>query len=702
MRNSILIALLLSLAVSPATSQTRRAAYLSSPPLEKREAFPPGSGDGQNDPNIYLAHSLADKILALRDVKARSLGTARIADVLWPQDEAYARMLFGKALGLLSDTESPTADPRLLFNLRRRVTSIIARRDFDWARVLIDSATQSGDAKQDSQMRNAMNINAAENLLERDPARAVKFAERSLQGNINPGFVAFLLNARKTNSAAANGLFLQSLAHLAQYPGSNVRELHTLGVYLFTAPSLLDSDLMAITRVGELMLPNISTQRPNVPTPLVREYLRTAGVVLWRAASDPSQKPYAYALGYLLVPKARTVAPDLANQIESAMAAMALGVAPNLGDETTYKYINAVPATSAERVANAENLPDQESREIAYLDLANWAWRKGDFKTARVANSRISDVDLAAKVAMLIDFGEGISVLKRDPKRIGEAASTAVRLPHGLEEAVLDLVIARTRAKLGQNAQAEEAAHATVKAAMSVIDVRRGFLLLLAAAQFAELKSPATQLTLVQAIKELNTYDESDYAAIEWSDKIELGQLTATFPLELANLDFSFSKAFHRAIAADPDSGVASAEELKSEDLRAQAFVEVASSLLERIPAKSSPEDPLVIVGEDGIRKSAVKTVMPTYPGEALKKREQGTVVVELQYDSKGDVTDVSILESPTASISTAVSQAAKQWKFAGSKTMDGKSVNIRGKLTFYFEIDKTGKGLVNNPKQYR
>lgn len=32
----------------------------------------------------------------------------------------------------------------------------------------------------------------------------------------------------------------------------------------------------------------------------------------------------------------------------------------------------------------------------------------------------------------------------------------------------------------------------------------------------------------------------------------------------------------------------------------------------------------------------------------------------------------------------------------------DGTAVSVRGKLTFYFEIDKDGKGLVQNPKQFR
>jgi TonB family protein len=93
---------------------------------------------------------------------------------------------------------------------------------------------------------------------------------------------------------------------------------------------------------------------------------------------------------------------------------------------------------------------------------------------------------------------------------------------------------------------------------------------------------------------------------------------------------------------------------------------------------------------------------MPLYPEDAIKKREQGVAIIELQHNSKGDVVNTAVLEAPSRSIGDAIVTAVKQWKFAPSKKEDGTPVSVRGKLTFYFEIDKEGKGLVKNPKQYR
>ena len=117
---------------------------------------------------------------------------------------------------------------------------------------------------------------------------------------------------------------------------------------------------------------------------------------------------------------------------------------------------------------------------------------------------------------------------------------------------------------------------------------------------------------------------------------------------------------------------------------------------------KSKQNEQAIRVGEDGMRKSASKTVMPLYPEDAIKKREQGVAVVELVYDGKGEVVDTTVIETPSKSIGDAVIVAVKQWKFVPSKKQDGTAVSIRGKLTFYFEIDKDGKGQVLNPKQYR
>ena len=114
-----------------------------------------------------------------------------------------------------------------------------------------------------------------------------------------------------------------------------------------------------------------------------------------------------------------------------------------------------------------------------------------------------------------------------------------------------------------------------------------------------------------------------------------------------------------------------------------------------------APKSKVVMVGEDGIRRSASKTVMPDYPEASKKRRSKGVAVVGVQYDGDGTVELVNVLEAPDEEIKNAVSEAVKQWRFRKS-TYRGEPLSVRGKLTFYFSIDQAGRGKVSNPRQYK
>ena len=103
------------------------------------------------------------------------------------------------------------------------------------------------------------------------------------------------------------------------------------------------------------------------------------------------------------------------------------------------------------------------------------------------------------------------------------------------------------------------------------------------------------------------------------------------------------------------------------------------------------------MIGEDVLRKSATKTVMPLYPAASLNKKIAGTVVAELQYNAKGDVTDVKVVVSPDTAIAGSVEDALKQWKFTLVQ-LEANKPAPRGRITFSFVIDKAGKGDVKNP----
>lgn len=664
--------------------------------------FPAESDDKQDTKlAIYQVHRLADKILALRSVRAKAFELARLASVLWKQDESHARVLFEKAL-TLTIANGNDNDARALSALHRRVIALIARNDVEWAKRLIDAAAKRETEQGSKTFSSAANLRTAIGLLEEDVPVAVQFAERSLQGGVPAGFLDFVLSLRKKNEPEANRLFLEALHYLSQQQAVDIRALHSLGLYLFTAPDLVDSDYYNVTLVDQIIVPNITAERRGVPQSLVRTYLGTAADVLWRMTPDAEQRKYSYALCYMLLPKSRSVAPDLTTKLEAVIAALTPDVSTGLTSDSAFRYMNASPKTNEEKLTDAENRPDQEGRDIAYLEIALQAWRKGDFKTARSAQGRISDMDASQRLAAIIDFGDGALAITRNGDLL-KAESIANRLPQGIERSILLQAIAQIRGKGPDQYLAEESVDKALKAARSASDGRRPFLLLTAAAQLAKLKSSALHIAMAEVVKDFNSFEESALTGLDWAQSIQIGPMKARFPLDVANVDFSFTEAFRAVALADPEAAMARADELRNENLRAQSLVEVGRAFLEKPPLKKpeQKEEP-IRVGEDGMRKSASKTVMPSYPEEALKKREQGVAVVDLEYDSKGDVVNTTVLEAPSKSIGEAVVVALKQWKFVPSRKQDGTPVSIRGKLTFYFEIDKEGNGRVQNPKQFR
>ncbi len=118
-------------------------------------------------------------------------------------------------------------------------------------------------------------------------------------------------------------------------------------------------------------------------------------------------------------------------------------------------------------------------------------------------------------------------------------------------------------------------------------------------------------------------------------------------------------------------------------------------------PIVSSQSSAAITVSEKSLRKMATKTVMPIFPAEAKQHGAKGVTVVELEFDDKGAVAQIEVLEAPDPLIKQSVIDAVKQWKLSPT-TANEDPVDVRGKLTFYYVIDERGEGRVENPQQFK
>ena len=206
-----------------------------------------------------------------------------------------------------------------------------SQRDRAWAEHLIDTIASEASNRNGSCKDSETNLDVALNLVSNDAKNAEKFGARSLQSGISPNFITLQQRLRQEDANAADRSFLQVLSQY-RLQSNDAYQLTILGTYLFTSPRVEsgDSTAFVLTRVGNIGVPDITTNRQNISPVLVRAYLGTALEIMHKPNSDSAQQQSKYALGYLLLPKAREFAPDLVGQIGAAMAAIASTVPSQL------------------------------------------------------------------------------------------------------------------------------------------------------------------------------------------------------------------------------------------------------------------------------------------------------------------------------------------------------------------------------------
>jgi hypothetical protein len=188
-------------------------------------------------------------------------------------------------------------------------------------------------------------------------------------------------------------------------------------------------------------------------------------------------------------------------------------------------------------------------------------------------------------MGILIDFAEA-ATLRENDDQIDSAIKMAYKLPAGAEKSILFLAIARTLSEKGNKAVAEQTLDAAIKASAAVEDARRPFLILIAAGQLVTMGSAAGESTWANAVKDFNRFDDAQYDSLGWVREIEVGPLKLQFPLDVPGVQFGFEVGFKQALLADLTFAMARAEELKNEDLRARALIEVAGVHLQKVASK--------------------------------------------------------------------------------------------------------------------
>jgi hypothetical protein len=579
------LAVLLSLAGSGLGQQPARR---PGPPAKPSSA--PNSKDEEAKQQRILAvlrvRSFAERVFAFNDVSLKATTLAHLANLLWKEDEPYARQLFTKALDFYSNAVA-TSEVKPRATAWRRVIMLIARRDPAWAKRLTDAALASESSEQNSSQNSSSQLQTdfsiAYDMVKDNPEQAPEFAERSLRGGVNPAMHALLLQLRTRNEAAANALFLKTLDQLLGQAVVDAELMFRLGAYVFTSPKLDDPTnptvlaFVGLRNVG-LGVPDLTADRPGVPPTIVRAYLSAAKLML-RPIADPKQRQLYYVFGHFMTPKAEKFAPDLVPLIAGAMSTLAQNVPPALTDESAYANFK-MTAPAGDKLEAIENIADQQTREAAYLFFTYDLWQKGDFARARTIASKIQDINTSAQLQTLIDFGEAARMLDKGSKALDEVEKRAGKMPPGLESTVLWLGIAYASIEAGETQRADEALRAALKAARSVEDARLPFLLLNAATQYASFDRAQSVATLADAVREFNARTPDALAKTNWRQRVAIDRYYREFTVKTRGLEFGFGPSIPKLAAMDIEATLAEMLKLKAEPQQAQGLMSLTAAIL--------------------------------------------------------------------------------------------------------------------------
>lgn len=535
---------------------------------------------------ILRVAGFSEEFLALNNVLIKAQALARLADLLWKEDEPSARRLLSKALDLSAPQSGTTsAERQELGRARRAVLNIIARRDVAWAKRVIDadSTDRANEARADERM--SENFNAAYDLLRTAPEKSIEFTERSLRDGLPEGIHSLLLLLRLKDEKAANALFLKALEQLLAQPTVSADTLLMLGTYIFTSPgfdprdSSIPPDMTKMVGVGRLLVYDITADRPNIPPALVRAYLETAAKIVARQIPADS-RPAFYAAARLLLPKTLKFAPDLTQPIAMAMQALAQDVPQELTVDASYANFEvAAPKELSETIKEIEKEKSEQRRNERYLILVADLWRRSDFAGARSLNAKISDPEAGSRLKTLIDFQEAAEKLGKR-KGLEEAQGIARKLPKGIEDALLWLGIARALARTRDLQRSTEAINEALEAAARVNDARRPYLLLSAAGQLAQLDPARARTTLAEAVRQINAQAPAALAAMSWEQRVDTGRMWRSFPLKVTGVELSFRETLPPLIKLDSEGIIEAVKGLTDERQRATALLAVAAGML--------------------------------------------------------------------------------------------------------------------------
>lgn len=188
---------------------------------------PPGKADPATEKRAFdLLESVADQIVNLRSNSNRLRAESVVADLLWARDEKRARTLFQAAISKLktriSELDYGDQDAyqeiMRISNSRQELVLRIAAHDPELALTTLRQTRlqPGGNSRHNWYQQNeaALELNVANLLAAKDPARALELARETLTRGITPNVISFLSQLHQKDPRSARSLYQEIVTRI--------------------------------------------------------------------------------------------------------------------------------------------------------------------------------------------------------------------------------------------------------------------------------------------------------------------------------------------------------------------------------------------------------------------------------------------------------------------------------------------------------
>jgi hypothetical protein len=601
--NAIGIVVIILIAV--VNSRAQDSPHKDTPKKSPAAVQESASGKVKRAESVEVVRAMAEAVLGFEDSSLKIRTLILLADMVWGRgfDEAEGRKLLLKADTLIRSVQVTKNENATSTNEEKRRKNAVSPSELRALKLLLVDKASKRDVALSQQLRRSYGLET-ENPAAGVPQNYTEISEnirsgqiadatKSLRAHIDDlsgrqallNFTSLLFVMRGHDAEAADKLFVETVTRINGQPHISADDLLILGNYLFASAALHLSRLstppllVSPIKLGDVVVQaDVSQVRPGTPLEIKRAYLITSTQILERATYDAGEMMRRAAAAYLLLPHARSFAPESVPQLLNIQSRSGI-------DFSQAAQRDKLPTLEDGRIdlntllESINGIPPGPARDQQLIRICRLLYTKGELEATLAVSEKLEDVSARDKVEGIVMFARGIKLLEK--REIAEATKTLNSVKTPLPRFVLRLGLAR----LYLQQRDETAAAFQLSTGLKEIREERDQpgqpnLMLAAVEMLAGFDRTAATRGLKDAIKVFNASTDRDARVATFAETINIATVSTNFPLRVNGVRYGSLSATLKSLSSEPKELKEILFELKDERVLSEGVLALADTLL--------------------------------------------------------------------------------------------------------------------------